>query len=73
MTILLSQLFSRSTLIASTFFSPRAEPSCGAKLVHARLTAPIDAPKGLTLAATNRLLDTIFGLQPTKEERPYAL
>jgi hypothetical protein len=73
MTILLSQLFSRSTLMASAFFAPNLEHSAAAKLVHARPPASIGEAGISTVAATSRLLDTIFGLQPMQEERPYAL
>ena len=73
MTILLSQLFSPATLLANALLAPRVELSPSAKLVRARLPESIDGPRTSTLATTNRLRDTIFGLTPMHEERPYAL
>jgi len=68
MTILLSQLFSPATLLASALFPARGAPSRSAKFVRARSAKALGG-----LAATNRLLDTVFGLPPMQEERPYAL
>ena len=73
MTILLSQLFSPATLLASALLTPRLELSPSAKLVRARSPGSIDGPRASSYAATNRLRDTIFGLPPMQEERPYAL
>jgi hypothetical protein len=73
MTILLSQLFSPATLLASALFTPRLELSPSAKLVPARAPESSAGLRALTLGTTNRLLDTVFGLPPMQEERPYAL
>jgi hypothetical protein len=68
MTILLSQLFSPATLLASALFPARSDLSRPAKVVRARSANALAG-----LAVTNRLLDTVFGLPPIQEERPYAL
>jgi hypothetical protein len=63
MTILLSQLFSPATLRAAFLFAPKAEPA-GLIRTHA---PDASAPR------TDRFLNTVFGLPPMREERPYAL
>jgi hypothetical protein len=72
MTILLSQLFSPATLVADTLVAPDAGAS--GEIVIAR-------PRGLrgishfvqSGTAGDRLLDAVFWLRPSPEERPYAL
>ncbi len=73
MTILLSQLFSPATLLASALLTPRLELSPSAKFVRARSPESIGGLRASKFEPTNRLLDTIFGLPPMQEERPYAL
>jgi hypothetical protein len=71
MTILLSRLFSPATLLA-TALSPQA--SLALHPVRTRSPGPIESLQVPRSAlASNRLLDTVFGLPPMREERPYAL
>jgi hypothetical protein len=65
MIILLSQLFPPATLLASAILAPHNEPT--AELVRARSSDLSLAP------ASSHLFDTMFGLRPMPEERPYAL
>jgi hypothetical protein len=65
MIILLSQLFPPATLLASALLAP--EGAASSQSVRVR---PARLPAG---HVSNSLLDTVFGLRPTPEERPYAL
>lgn len=72
MTMLLSQLFSPATLVATVLLSPGADVS--GRLVRTRAPKRSGERQGSRFAeAGNRLLNTVFGLPPTTEERPYAL
>ena len=72
MTFLLSQLFSPATLLASAVFAPSSDPSLSTS-EFVRTRPPEPAGLHQTALADSRLLDTIFGLPPIEEERPYAL
>jgi hypothetical protein len=75
MTFLLSQLFSPATLLASAVFAPNSDPSLSTvEFVRTRLPEPAGIHQPAVFALENsRLLDTVFGLPPMTEERPYAL
>lgn len=71
MTMLLSQLFSPATLVASVLFPP-SESS--AQFVRTRAPGRVSVLHAVrSVPMGNRLLDSIFGLPPMPEERPYAL
>ena len=65
MIILLSQLFPPATLLASALLPSESEPASQA--VRAR-SGGVGTGK-----ASSSLLETVFGLRPMPEERPYAL
>jgi hypothetical protein len=70
--MLLSQLFSPATLVATVLLTPGTDAS--ARLVRTRSPKRGAVRQGSRFAeAGNRLLNTVFGLPPTTEERPYAL
>jgi hypothetical protein len=72
MTMLLSQLFSPATLVASVLFP--LENGATGQFVRTRAPARVSVLQAVRSVPTgNRLLDSIFGLTPMPEERPYAL
>jgi hypothetical protein len=70
MMILLSQLFSPATLVASVLFAPESD---GALLVRASSSAIWNDHSAPAVADGSSLLDTNLGLLPIADDRPYAL
>ena len=71
MMILLSQLFSPATLVASVLFAPESDGA--AQLVRASSSAIWDEHSAPAVADAGSLLDTNLGLLPIADDRPYAL